>query len=408
MKKFFLLFLSALFLSYSFCQERQKYYVLLISFDGFRADYLDWYDTPNIDKFTENGVRAIGMKPSFVTKTFPNHYSIATGMYVENHGLIGNEFYDQKLDDYYTLRDRNKVEDPKFYGGEPIWASAEKQGVKTASFFWVGSEAPIGGLYPSKWKRYDHDFPFGERIDSVAHWFSLPQQERPRLCLLYFHEPDATGHDFGPKSTETGMMVTQMDSIFGLLIEKMSNLDIFPQLNIIAVSDHGMAEISSDRTVDLSEYTNMDAIIQEGAGPYAMLYGENETAVKKAVIDLKKAPHISVFLKNKIPDRFHFKNNYRIKDALVLADEGWYINNQAISSSSTAGAYIPTGGTHGYDNDLKSMHALFVANGPSFKNGVIAKPFENVNVYPMIAYILGIVPNPEIDGRLENTSHILK
>ena len=204
------------------------------------------------------------------------------------------------------------------------------------------------------------------------------------------------------------MMVTQMDSIFGLLIEKMSNLDIFPKLNIIAVSDHGMAEISSDRTVDLSEYTNMEAIIQEGAGPYAMLYGENKTAVEKAVIDLKKAPHISVFLKNKIPDRFHFKNNYRIKDALVLADEGWYINNQAISSSSTADAYIPTGGTHGYDNDLKSMHALFVANGPSFKNGVIAKPFENVNVYPMIAYILGIVPNPEIDGRLENTSHILK
>ena len=193
------------------------------------------------------------MKPSFVTKTFPNHYSIATGMYVENHGLIGNEFYDQKLDDYYTLRDRNKVEDPKFYGGEPIWASAEKQGMKTASFFWVGSEAPIGGLYPSKWKRYDHDFPFGGRIDSVVHWFSLPQQERPRLCLLYFHEPDATGHDFGPKSTETGMMVTQMDSIFGLLIEKMSSLDIFPQLNIIVVSDHGMAEISSDRTVDLSK-----------------------------------------------------------------------------------------------------------------------------------------------------------
>jgi predicted AlkP superfamily pyrophosphatase or phosphodiesterase len=187
----------------------------------------------------------------------------------------------------------------------------------------------------------------------------------------------------------------------------MSDLDIYPQLNIIAVSDHGMAEISSDRTVDLSDYADMGAIIQEGSGPYAMLYSEEKGEVEKAVIVLKKVSHISVFLKKEIPDRFHFKNHYRIKEALVLADEGWYIQNQAISSLSEAGKYIPKGGTHGYDNQLRSMHALFIASGPAFKSGIMTPPFENVNIYPLISHILNIDPYPDVDGDLENIIHIL-
>ena len=257
MKKHCLLLFFITLFYFSCGQGQQDAYVLLISFDGFRADYLDRYNTPNFDTFIKNGVGAVGMKPSFVTKTFPNHYSIATGMYAENHGLVGNHFYDPVLDENYTMSDRSKVEDPKFYGGEPIWVTAEKQGVKTASYFWVGSEAPIKGVYPSRWKRYDHDFPFEARIDSVADWFSLPVSERPRLCMLYFHEPDGAGHDFGPESPETGRMVTHMDSIFGIIVEKMSNLDIYPQLNIIAVSDHGMAEIrfrSNGESVRLYRY----------------------------------------------------------------------------------------------------------------------------------------------------------
>ena len=408
MKKHCLLVFFITLFYFSCGQGQQDAYVLLISFDGFRADYLDMYNTPNFDTFIKNGVGAVGMKPSFVTKTFPNHYSIATGMYAENHGLVGNHFYDPVLDENYTMSDRSKVEDPKFYGGEPIWVTAEKQGVKTASYFWVGSEAPIKGVYPSRWKRYDHDFPFEARIDSVADWFSLPVSERPRLCLLYFHEPDGAGHDFGPESPETGRMVTHMDSIFGIIVEKMSNLDIYPQLNIIAVSDHGMAEISSDRTVNLSDYTDIGAVIQEGSGPYAMLYSESEGEVEKAVVALKKAPHISVFLKKEIPDRFHFKNHYRIKEALLLAEEGWYIKNQAISSSDTAGAYVPAGGTHGYDNILMSMHTLFAAGGPDFQNGIISEPFENIHLYPMIAHILDIEPNPEIDGKIDNIRHLLR
>jgi len=379
----------------------------MISFDGFRSDYLDWYDTPNMDNFISKGVRAEGLIPVFVSKTFPNHYSIATGLYAENHGLIGNHFYDPLLDDEYSLSDRSKVEDPKFYEGEPIWVTAEKNNIQTASYFWVGSEAPIKNTYPTRWKRYDHDFPFDSRIDSVVNWLSMPKKQRPNLCLLYFHEPDHTGHETGPKSNETAMMVTKMDSLFGILISKLDQLPIASKLNILVVSDHGMTEISSERTIDLSNHIETSKMKQEGSGPYSLLYDMDKNEIGNIVDKLNTVPKISAYAKKDIPDRYHFKHHHRIKDVLVIADEGWYINNQAISSSSKIGAYIPKGGTHGYDNQLKSMHALFIANGPAFKKGIKVPPFENVNIYPLICHILNIDPNKNIDGNLENIIHIL-
>lgn len=393
---------------FSCTQIDKEPYVLLISFDGFRSDYIDWYDTPNMDRFIKQGVRSEGLIPIFVSKTFPNHYSIATGLYAENHGLIGNHFYDPILDEEYSLQDRSKVEDPRFYGGEPLWVTAEKQGIQTASYFWVGSEAPIKGVYPTKWKPYEHDFPFESRIDSVESWLSMPKEQRPQLCFLYFHEPDATGHDTGPKSKETALMVSKLDSLFGVLIKKLNTLSIANDLDIIVVSDHGMTEISSERTVDLKKYIDMSSLKQEGSGPYCFLYDIDKEEIENIVRGLNQSPYISAYRKEDIPERFHFKDHYRIKDVLVLANEGWYIKNQAISSSSEAGDYIPQGGTHGYDNQLKSMHALFIAKGPSFEKGLVTTPFENINIYPLICHILKIQPSKNIDGKLENIHHILR
>ncbi len=393
---------------FSCTQIDKKPYVLLISFDGFRSDYIDWYDTPNMDRFIKQGVRSEGLIPIFVSKTFPNHYSIATGLYAENHGLIGNHFYDPILDEEYSLQDRSKVEDPRFYGGEPLWVTAEKQGIQTASYFWVGSEAPIKGVYPTIWKPYEHDFPFESRIDSVESWLSMPKEQRPQLCFLYFHEPDATGHDTGPKSKETALMVSKLDSLFGVLIKKLNTLSIANDLDIIVVSDHGMTEISSERTVDLKKYIDMSSLKQEGSGPYCFLYDIDKEEIENIVRGLNQSPYISAYRKEDIPERFHFKDHYRIKDVLVLANEGWYIKNQAISSSSEAGDYIPQGGTHGYDNQLKSMHALFIAKGPSFEKGLVTTPFENINIYPLICHILKIQPSKNIDGKLENIHHILR
>ena len=378
----------------------------MISFDGFRSDYLDWYNTPNMDEFMKKGVRSEGLIPIFVSKTFPNHYSIATGLYAENHGLIGNNFYDPILKDEYSLSDRSKVEDPRFYEGEPIWVTAEKQGVQTASYFWVGSEAPINKTYPTRWKRYEHEFPFNSRIDSVVSWLSMPKEKRPQLCLLYFHEPDQTGHETGPRSNETSIMVNKLDSLFGTLMEKLETLSIFDKLNIVIVSDHGMTEISSDRTINLENYIDLSGIKQEGSGPYSLLYNMEKDEVKNIVKKLNKSPNMNAYAKEDIPERFHFKEHHRIKDILVLADEGWYINNQSISSSSKVGEQIIKGGTHGYDNQLKSMHALFIAKGPSFKKGIVVPPFENINIYPMLCHILNITPNKNIDGNLKKIIHI--
>ncbi|HIB60140.1 MAG TPA: alkaline phosphatase family protein, partial [Candidatus Marinimicrobia bacterium] len=347
-------------------EAKEKPYVLLISFDGFRADYLDWYNTPNFDRLAEHGVKADGMKPVFVSKTFPNHYSLATGMFIENHGLIGNHFYDKKLGEYFTLSDRSKVEDARFYGGEPIWVTAEKQGVKTASYFWAGSEAPVGGVWSSIWKKYDHDFPFLARVDSVAKWFTLPEEKRPHLIMLYFHEPDDAGHRYGPKSAETEAMVDSMDTIMGMIISSMESLDIYPHLNIIVVADHGMAAISPERTIDLSDYVKLSGIKQEGSGPFAMLYGEDNQKLNTIVKKLKSVPHMSVYKKEEIPDRYHFKNHYRIKDVLLVADEGWFILDKKYFGADKFNLKFLHGGTHGYDNELRSMHAIFLADGPAF------------------------------------------
>ena len=389
-------------------EAKEKPYVLLISFDGFRADYLDWYDTPHFDRFAEHGVKANGMKPVFVTSTFPNHYSLATGMYSENHGLIGNYFYDQKLDEYYKIRDRSKVEDARFYEGEPIWVTAENQGVKSASFFWVGSAAPVGGEHPSIWKRYDQAVPFPARIDAVEKWFSLPSSRRPHLVMLYFHEPDGAGHRYGPKSAETEAMVDSMDTIMGMIVASMESLDIYPYLNIIVVADHGMTTISSERTIDLSDYVNLSGIEQEGSGPYTMLYGQDKQKLDQITEQLKDVPHLKVYKKDEIPERYHYKNHYRIKDVLLIADEGWFILSKKYFGVDELNLKFLQGGAHGYDNELRSMHAIFLADGPAFKDGYSRPTLENIHIYSLIAEILGLTPNDKIDGSLEKVQNVLK
>ena len=386
------------------CDENQDNYTLLISFDGFRADYLDWYETPNFDKFSEGGVKAKSMEPVFVSKTFPNHYSIATGMYIENHGLVGNSFYDKNLNETYSLKDRSKVEDERFYGGEPIWVTAEKQNIKTASYYWVGSEAPIKGIHPSIWKKYDHSFPFHSRIDSVLKWFSYPIKSRPKLVMLYFHEPDATGHRYGPNSTQTEKSVMSMDSLFGEFISKLKKIKIYDQLNIIVVSDHGMAETKVEQKINLEKIINLNKVSMEGSGPYAFLYSDDKNELSKTYNLLKKIEHISVYKKNDILDRWHLKNNDRIKDLLVLADEGWTV----VGSDDSGPLSYNSRGTHGYDNILKSMQAIFLARGPSFKQNYKIKSIKNIDIYPIIAKTLNIKENTNIDGDIDRVIDIFK
>ena len=375
-------------------------YVLLISMDGFRYDYLDKANTPNFDKLVNTGVSAKALIPVFTSKTFPNHYSIATGMYAENHGLIANTFFANDLNKQYSIRDRNAVENGAFYGGEPIWVTAESQNVISASYFWVGSEAVIKGQQPTYWKKYNQKVSFESRIDSVISWYSKPVQSRPRLILLYFHEPDWTGHEYGPNSNETISQIEKMDNVFGNLISKISKLSIYNNLNIIIVSDHGMTDVKPDRTIDLSLVTDLSNMRVNGAGPTVFISSESKKQLKQTYKQLKNIDNADVYWKQNIPKRFHYRNHVRIPDLLVLANEGWSLMPLGHGSSTPKGS-------HGYDNQLDNMKAIFMAKGPSFKKGYRRDEFENIHIYPLITHILGIKSYPNIDGDLEQVKDLL-
>jgi len=375
-------------------------YVLLISMDGFRYDYLDKANTPNFDKLVNTGVSAKALIPVFTSKTFPNHYSIATGMYAENHGLIANTFFANDLNKQYSIRDRNAVENGAFYGGEPIWVTAESQNVISASYFWVGSEAVIKGQQPTYWKKYNQKVSFESRIDSVISWYSKPVQSRPRLILLYFHEPDWTGHEYGPNSNETISQIENMDNVFGNLITKISKLSIYNNLNIIIVSDHGMTDVKPDRTIDLSLVTDLSNMRVNGSGPTVFISSESKKQLKQTYKQLKNIDNADVYWKQNIPKRFHYRNHVRIPDLLVLANEGWSLMPLGHGSSTPKGS-------HGYDNQLDNMKAIFMAKGPSFKKGYRRDEFENIHIYPLITHILGIKSYPNIDGDLEQVKDLL-
>ena len=375
----------------------------MVSLDGFRWDYPEMTETPNLDKIENGGVRAKSLQPIFPSKTFPNHYSLATGMYADKNGLVANTFYDPDFDEWYSLRDSNSVRDEKWYGGEPIWVTAEKQNVKSASYFWVGSEAPIGGIQPTYFYNYNHDKSFDARVSQVIDWLNLPHSERPHLILLYFHEPDSKGHKAGPNSEKTLEVVREMDEIIGDLREKISKTAVADSVNLLIVSDHGMTELDSEKLIFIDEAIGETQVRDLGWGPYSLLDVLDNEQIPEIKKTLETLDNCQVFLRNEIPEKFHCRNQKRMLDILVLADLGWTITTH--DGFSRFG--IPVG-MHGYDNFEMDMHGIFYAIGPAFKKNYLAVSFENIHVYPLICEILGIVPNPEIDGKIEKTKRILK
>ncbi|RLD88382.1 MAG: alkaline phosphatase family protein, partial [Bacteroidetes bacterium] len=238
------LILGLLLFVLSACNKQEERddrpYLVILSLDGFRWDYPQMANTPTLDSLKKAGVIAESLKPSYPTKTFPNHYTMATGLYPDHHGLVDNYFHATDLNRIYSMRDREAVMDGVFYGGEPIWVTAENQGMKSATFFWVGSEAEIKGVRPTYWYQYDWTIPFEDRIDSVVHWLSLPEDKRPHLIMWYYSEPDHTGHLAGPESEELKVLVEELDACLADFFTEMRKLPLFDKLNFIITSDHGM------------------------------------------------------------------------------------------------------------------------------------------------------------------------
>lgn len=383
-------------------EHRTKPYLVVLSLDGFRNDYLDRVEVPNLMRIAGGGVRAEGLVPVFPSKTFPNHYSMATGMYAEDHGIVDNTFHDPTFGADYHMRDASAVRDARWYSGEPIWATAERQGMVSATFFWIGSEAPIGGVEPTFWRRYSSRIPNSARVGQVIEWLSLPPEERPHLIMLYFSTVDAAGHRHGPNSSEVAAAVKEVDRVVGELLDGLAALPIADQINLVVVSDHGMSEVTPKHAEQLDDHADLDGVRGIGSGPYTTLWvGDSVRA--DSIRDRLNAGlrHARAYRRYEVPERFRYGRNIRAGDILVLAEPGHQVVRRG-------GGRAQRGGAHGYDPESHEMHGIFLATGPAFRVGARVPAFENVHIYPLIAEILGLEPNPEVSGSLDEVKHLLR
>ena len=384
------------------CQTDKKPYVILISFDGFRWDYPNRNITPNLSEFISTGVRAESLKPVFPTKTFPNHYSIVTGQHPENHGIILNGFRDPNTGDVFTMGDTASLRNPIWYKGEPVWTTLKKRGIKTASFFWLGSEVHDPYKRPDYFKTYQHTLPYGERIDGVINWLSLPIEERPRFITLYFHETDSRGHKSGPESIETNAGIALLDSLFGVLIKKIEELPIADQINIILISDHGMTNVSRDKVININELLSDVDLESWGSGPLMMINPSD----KQIYDNLKqKEQNFKIYKKADVPARLHFSQHPSIWPLVLIADPGYLLTTDRGYNRMMR---RPKSGTHGYDNEFIDMQGIFIAGGPAFRKGLKIKRIRNIDIYPLICKIFNVEPVENIDGDLEKVVQVLQ
>jgi len=380
--------------------------VILISIDGFWSDYMETIQPPNLIQLAANGVVASeGMISVFPTLTFPNHYSIATGLYPQNNGIISNTMYDQSIDAWFRISDREAVEASHWWEGEPIWVTAELQNVTSATFYFVGSEAPVNDTQPTYWRRFDASVPGEDRVDQVLAWLDLPADEKPGFISLYFGQVDGVGHANGPSAPETAKAVREVDGYIGRLLAGLEERGIEDLVDIVVVSDHGMSDRSQDRVIALDDYIDLDDVQVVTTSPVLMLNVPNGNS--DAIVSSLQGAHadLQVWAKADVPERFHFGSHYRTPDVIGLVGDGWtmYRTREYMNEN----LHRLGGSTHGYDPAALSMRSLFIASGPSFKSGMKIDPFENIHVYEMLAKVLGLEP-AENDGDPDVLSPILK
>jgi predicted AlkP superfamily pyrophosphatase or phosphodiesterase len=378
--------------------------VILIGLDGFRNDYMDKADTPSLHRLAAHGARAQGLIPVFPSKTFPNFYSIATGLYPENNGIVGNTMFDPELQANFRMSDRAAVEDGRWWGGEPIWVTAEKQGQRSGIFFWVGSEAEIAGTRPAHWKRYDGKVPNSDRVAQALAWLDLPAAERPRFIALYFSDADHYGHRHGPESPEVINAILELDGILGMLVQGLEARGVFDRVNIIVIADHGMSATTAEHVIHLRDYIDLSLVQVLDGSPAVALWPlqKNEEEIYRALANAH--PHMHVYRKETVPGRFHYSRHRRIPPILCLAGDGWTIDTRAAPDTSRQ---YSEKGAHGYDNLLTTMRATFIAHGPAFKKGVVVKPFQSIHVYNLMAHLLNLKPAPN-DGSIDSVRVMLQ
>jgi predicted AlkP superfamily pyrophosphatase or phosphodiesterase len=336
----------------------------------------------------------------FPTKTYPNHYSIATGLYAGGHGIVANDFHDAAFNATYRLSDRSTVEDGRWYDGEPIWVTAERQGMVTAAMFFIGTEAPVQGIQPTYWNRYDHQRPNAERIATVLDWLRMPAERRPHIVTLYFSVLDDAGHRFGPDAPETMAALQEADALLSSLMDGIESLVIRNEVYLVIVSDHGM--VATDRgTILLDDYTTFapeDVVLS--AGTITQIHVADEARRWRIASELSALPGATAYLREDLPEEWHIRENARIGDIVVVANEGVLLGRRGFPSGTSRA-------THGYA-PMPSMHGIFLAAGPRIVPGSRISAFENVHIYPLLAEVLRLRPADDIDGDLDVLRSILR
>lgn len=395
-----ILLLVSLFFS-PFADARQT--VLLVSIDGFRADYLDRGLTPTLSALAADGVRA-AMRPSFPSLTFPNHYTLVTGLYPDHHGIVDNNMADPSLaHSVFSPSDHDAATDPAWWNeGVPLWVTVRRQGGHAATLFWPGSEVENHGIRPDRWLPYDQKMPDADRVDRLLSWLDAPAAERPDFLTLYFDKVDTAGHHQGPDSAGLNEALAIVDGAVARLIEGLKQRGLTDQVDLIVVADHGMMDLSPDRVIHIDDYIAADSarIVSWGAMMGIDLPVGGRTVIGKALLSPKS--HMTCRRKQDMPARFHYGANPRVPDILCLADGGWYVTTRAEAAKKKE----PYLATHGYDNQLPEMAALFIARGPDFKRGEVHAPFGNVDVYPLMARLLGVTPEAN-DGNFSDVADML-
>ncbi len=376
-------------------------YTVIVSLDGLRWDYAEAFDMPFFDRLAYDGVKAV-MEPSFPSKTFPNHYTLATGLYPDHHGIIGNTFRVRATGEVYSLSNKDVRTNPKYYGGEPIWLTAQRQGVKTATVYWVGSDVAIQGEHPTYWRDYLKKplLSFKERVDEVITHLQRPEKDCPRLIMCYFNEPDHQGHTHGPISKDTRRSIEYLDSLLWTMWVRIKALpDVGDKVNLIITGDHGMTWLDPDRTVRPDQYLKPEWVSFTGGDSPAVIYVNRPEYADSVVNALTGVDHIRVYRRGEVPEYLHFGTNENMGEVIVSPDPGWLFTNRKV------GAH--TGG-HGFDNRCSDMLVGFRAIGPDFRKGYHHPgQFPNVDIYPMLCRLLGIEPAPN-DGNLDQVSNFFR
>ena len=381
--------------------------VLLVSVDGLRADVVGSGVMPTLDALAREGVHAQWMTPSYPSLTFPNHYTIVTGLRPDHHGIVNNTMHDPVLGDF-SLKNRAAVSDARWWGGKPAWVTLQEHGGRAATMFWPGSEAPIAGQHPSQWLPYDGTVTGARRVDQVLAW--LDQPRRPQLVTLYFDRVDHAGHDHGPHSPEVRAAEAGVDAALARLVAGLEARGLRDDVDLVVVSDHGMAAVEPGQRVYIDDWLaearlTLDDVDVVSTGATAGLSALEGRHAWVAAALTGKHPHAECWTKQTLPARWHYGTHPRVPEIVCQAEDGWLIAKRPPDGARPYPDRVI--GKHGFDPESPEMRAVFVADGPSFADGATLAPFDNVDVYPLLMRLLGVPAEPN-DGNPHTFDAVLE